>query len=318
MAHTTRLRKGIICSLGAILLLGAGPVPEPGPTPTFAFGPHVNGSAHWQGKVPWRDAAGNPLPFSSHEEVLEFLRTAEVIAREPLPNGITHPEKVLLEKDGLRVHAILRGYERRRDVALDTFSGDTEVDDLKDSGVSEAAAYELARMLGLPFIPPTVRRIVGNREGTLQLWIEDSMTARQHLDRGDSPPHADWWRGVMQTLAIFDNLVFNTDRHVGNLLIDGQWQVWFIDHTRAFQQERALRNPEAIRFSERHLWERLRGLSDDEIRAHLAPYLSGREIMALLARRERLVHHIEGLIDERGERAVLFDYSYDLKDWRNR
>jgi len=266
----------------------------------------------------WLDAAGLPLPFSSQEEVLDFLRTATVIERESLPNGITRPEKMLLERDGVRAHAIFRGYRRHAEVSVDAITGEVTRHELRDSGISEAAAYELARLLDLSFVPPTVRRIIDNREGTLQLWIEHATTARDHMERGEKPPNADWWRGITQTLAIFDNLLFNTDRHVGNLLIDERWNVWFIDHTRAFQPRRELRNPEVIDFSERRLWERLRDLPDEVIRARLAPYLDESEMMSLLARRQRLVHHIEHLIDERGERAVLFDYSYDLSMWRDR
>ncbi|MGD8328302.1 MAG: hypothetical protein PVJ49_02620 [Acidobacteriota bacterium] len=266
----------------------------------------------------WLDAAGRPLPFYSAEEVLDFLRTATVLEREALPNGITHPEKVLLEKNGVQAHAIFRGYRRQPEVSIDPITGEMTRDDLNDSGIAEAAAYELAVLLELPFVPPTVRRIIDNREGTLQLWIEHASTARDRMERGEKPPNADWWRGITQTLAIFDNLLFNTDRHVGNLLIDERWNVWFIDHTRAFQPHRELRNPEVIEFSERRLWERLRDLPDEIIRECLAPYLDESEMMSLLARRHRLVNHIGHLIDERGERAVLFDYSYDLSMWRDR
>jgi len=146
----------------------------------------------------------------------------------------------------------------------------------------------------------------------------DAATAREHTERGDVPPHGDWWRGINQTLTIFDNLVFNTDRHTGNLLIGDDWRVWFIDHTRAFQTRRELRNPESIEFIQRRLWRRLEDLPDEEVRERLAPYLGGRELMALLARRRHLVRHIEGLIARRGERAVLFDYSYDLAAWNGR
>lgn len=59
-------------------------------------------------------------------------------------------------------------------------------------------------------------------------------------------------------------------------------------------------------------------LPDHEIRERLSPYLGGHEMMALLARRDRLVSHLEGLIERNGEDSVLFDYSYDLAAWRRR
>lgn len=266
----------------------------------------------------WRDAAGRPLPFRTAAEVTEFLRTAAVIESTPLPTGFTRPRKLLLEKGDVRAHAVFRSYERRQERAVDPITGRPVYDDFTDSALSEFAAWELAQMLELPFVPPTAVRVIDNREGTVQLWIEHADTAGDMHERGEQPPNADWWRGIIQTLAIFDNLTFNTDRHGDNLLIDQDWRVWFIDHTRAFQSRRTLRNPESIAFAERHLWQRLQTLSDDEIRSRLGPYLGPEEMMALLARRERLVRYIEELIDERGERAVLFDYSYDLSSWRRR
>ena len=110
----------------------------------------------------------------------------------------------------------------------------------------------------------------------------------------------------MQSLRIWDNLIFNADRNTGNFLIDPNWGVWFVDHTRAFQTRRDLRNLESITFCERLMWERLRTLTDDEIVTRLAPYLDGREIGALLKRRERIVKHIQSLIQEKGESAVIF------------
>ena len=179
----------------------------------------------------------------------------------------------------------------------------------------EAAAYELATLLELPFVPPTARRVIDNRDGTLQLWIEAAMSEKERQERVLEPPNATWWRGVLQTLVIFDNLIFNADRNTGNLLIDADWDVWFIDHTRAFQTRRDLRNPQFITFCERRLWERLSSLTDDEIRRSMSAYLDGREIGALIRRRARIVEHIEKLIAEKGPDAVLFDYEYDVSTW---
>jgi hypothetical protein len=33
-------------------------------------------------------------------------------------------------------------------------------------------------------------------------------------------------------MRAFDQLIYNTDRNLGNLLIDGDWRIWMIDHTR--------------------------------------------------------------------------------------
>jgi hypothetical protein len=263
----------------------------------------------------WRGPTGAPLPFASGAEAIEFLRTAKVVSSVEIPEGSTTPLRMLLEKDGVQARAIFRSFERVQERVIDPDSGQTRFRPFRDSSTFEAAAYDLAALLGLPFVPPTVRRVIDNRDGTLQLWIESAMSEKERQERGIAPPNEDWWRGVLQTLVIFDNLIFNADRNTGNLLIDPAWRVWFIDHTRAFQENRSLRNPEHITFCERRLFERLRDLSDDEIRDAMLPYLDGREIGALLRRRERIVEHIDKLIEENGEDAVLFSYSYNLADW---
>ena len=56
----------------------------------------------------WRGPDGKPLPFQSHVEIKEFLRTAEVTSKERIGEGINNPLKVLLEKKGVRMHAIFR------------------------------------------------------------------------------------------------------------------------------------------------------------------------------------------------------------------
>lgn len=264
----------------------------------------------------WRDPEGNPLPFRDSADAVDFLRNATIASISEVGEGSTRPKKVLLERNGVRAQAIFRSFERVQERVVDPDTGQTRFQPFKDSALFEAAAYELATMLGLPFVPPTARRVVDNRDGTLQLWIESAISETQRQERGIEPPNATWWRGILQTLVIFDNLVSNADRNTTNLLIDPEWGVWFIDHTRAFQQDRDLRNPEHIGFVERRLFRRLRDLPDADISARMSPYLDGREIGALLRRRARIVEHIEALIESEGEEAVLFDYSYNVDDWR--
>lgn len=264
--------------------------------------------------VLWRGPDGQPLPLFTHKAAIQFLRSAQVVSRTELPSGWTRPQKLLLERDGIRLHAIFRTYERAQEPIEDPLTGLPVAGSVKDSAMFEVAAYELAMMLDLRLVPPTVRRTIDNRDGTLQLWIETAMTEGVRRERAIEPPSGTWWRGIMQTMQIFDTLVWNADRHSGNLLIDPDWGVWFIDHTLAFQTRRDLQL-ESINFCERRLWERLRTLSDDGIAKQLAPYLDGREIGSLLSRRERIVKHIEKLIATRGIDEVIFDYSHDIADW---
>ena len=52
--------------------------------------------------------ASEPLPFRTDEEVLEFLRTAKVISGRTVKVGVNGIEKLLLKKDGIRMHVAFR------------------------------------------------------------------------------------------------------------------------------------------------------------------------------------------------------------------
>ncbi len=107
-------------------------------------------------------------------------------------------------------------------------------------------------------------------------------------------------------MHVFDNLIANSDRNQGNLLVDADWTIWFIDHSRGFGRSSRLPYPEKVRACERGLWKSLRELDEETVRQRLTPYLEGKEISALLSRRKKLIKHIQKLIDKNGEDAVLF------------
>ena len=49
----------------------------------------------------WVGPEGQPLPFGTDEEILEFLRTAEVVDIENIEIGVTRPRRITLEKGGI-------------------------------------------------------------------------------------------------------------------------------------------------------------------------------------------------------------------------
>jgi len=117
---------------------------------------------------------GRFLPFTTDAEVLAFLADAEVLSVDEIPVGITNPVKVLLEKDGIRAHAVYR--------VVDEIHEETRLSDgrlrqrLRDSAILEVAAYKLSIMLGMNTVPPAVERRISRDHGTLQLWIENTVT----------------------------------------------------------------------------------------------------------------------------------------------
>ncbi len=256
----------------------------------------------------WLGPDGEQLSFRSNEEIEEFLRTAEIVSRERVGEGINNPLRVLLEKDGIQMYAVFR------DVRVQ--SPQMKMDDgtikqfFRDDARFECAAYELSKLLGLDTVPPAVERKIRGQQGTLQAWVENVTTQKALREETDIPPSGgiNRWRWIMQrqNIYIFDNLIYNEDRNLGNILIEPDWKLWMIDHTRAFRRWKELMNPEQVQFAERSLWEKLQALDETEVRERLERFLNPAEMKGLIERTSLLVDHIQKLIDERGEKDVLF------------
>ncbi len=274
------------------------PVDPPGPGPHPAAEPD---SPRRQLTGP----DGEPLPFANDEELLQFLRTATVIDSVEVGEGVTRPRRLTLEAGGVRVRAVFHDVQiRKTRVHL---RGQGFIMDFKDAFENQIAAYEVSLLLGMDNVPPAVRREVAGVEGSVALWIEGAMRERDRLDRGIEPPDRGRWLESFYDMRVFDNLIFNTDRNAGNILLDGSWKLWMIDHTRAFGNAAGLFEPEKIVRCSRPLWNRLRQLSAANVDRRLSPYLSIFEIRALFKRRDKLVQLIEREIARRGEDGVLFD-----------
>ncbi len=252
----------------------------------------------------WFGPDGEVIPLRTDEEILDFLRTAEVVSMQGIKRGITKPRKVLLERDGVQLHAVFRYLSKQKQRSR--VHGAVRWY-FRDDFIFECAAYELSRVLGQHSVPPVVPRKINGRKGTLQVWIENAMTEEMRRDRKLYAPDSVRWSHQRQQRLAFDLLVFNEDRNLGNTLIDQFWNVWLIDHTRAFHNLHQLRNPKRLRHCDRLFWERLNTLDREVVRERVKPFLRKNEIKALFRRWDRLIDFIQGLIEAKGEDFVLFE-----------
>ncbi len=268
----------------------------------------VSASPQLNPRPVWLGVGGTPLPFTDDEEVLAFLRTADVLSMSEIDSGKTQPQLVELEKDGVRARAIFHDVDSRRElVRVDGRFREV----FHDSWRSQVAAYAMARLLGFDNVAPTVARTFEEHEGSLQLWLENPglRTNNDRLQSLDHPPDIDSWLHQEWSMEVFDALVFNEDRHGDNILVDDNWTLWMIDHTRAFQTDSEIHNREELERIERGLLARLRDLDDDQLVPMLGPYIERAQINSILDRRDAILEHFEELIEERGEAAVVYDAS---------
>ncbi len=204
----------------------------------------------------YTDVEGNPLPFQDSSSILKALKTGEIVEREIMSRGVANNIKLVLDYQGTRFHAVLRLIN----VTEEEETGSVRmVVKYRDTYIFEAAAFELNELLGIRRIPPTTIRRVDDAEGSIQIWME-GMTPEDIMleqDRLRPPDRNRWWqqKGVMW---VFDALIANTDRNQGNLLIDEDWNLWLIDHTRAFRETSVLFSVNDLKLCERGLWTRRR------------------------------------------------------------
>jgi hypothetical protein len=255
------------------------------------------------------DVEGHALPFQSDEEIEDYLRAAEVVSLDKIPVGVTRPRKALLNREDLRVHAVFKNLDDTKSMVRDpTATGQGKLYiKWRDSFIYDVAAYHIDRLLHFDRVPPIVLRKIKGKDGSLQIWLEGTITEATRREESFKPPDVARFHQQRSTMHVFDNLVANRDANLGNTLIDGNWRLWYIDCTRCFGQSTDLLYPEMVTHCDRALWEALKGLDKEAAERNLSSYLGPGEIDALLVRRDKLVERLQARIDEWGEDLVLFD-----------
>ncbi|MCW5966144.1 MAG: hypothetical protein KIT83_19050 [Bryobacterales bacterium] len=239
------------------------------------------------------------------DEKKAFLRSAKLVDSRDVGEGVTHSQRITLSSNGLVHDAHLQIIDERKDVLRTSRAVQLY---FRDSYKFNVAAYELSEMLGLDMVPVSVERKVGLNRGAVTWWVDDvAMSGRQRFEKKVDAPDPERWTRQVETVRVFDELIGNTDRHLGNLLITGDWQLWMVDHTRAFRRNRALRNPAILKRCDRQLLHALRNLDEASAVAMLDRYLDHRETLALLVRAKLIVEHFDARVAKYGETKVLFD-----------
>jgi hypothetical protein len=247
---------------------------------------------------------GRPAPTVAVQE--QFLREAKVGKVKGVKKGITGTQRATLS-DGARTHdASIQIIDESR--ARFESMRRTEFN-FRDYWGYNVAAYRLGLLLGIDMIPPSVSRRFGQHEAAFTWWVDDViMDEQSRLKSGIRPPDPASWAAQVHILRVFDELIANTDRNQGNMLIDRQWKVWLIDHTRAFRTSRRLQAPQSVRRCDRTLLAKMRALTLEAMTMELDDHLTPSEMQAVLARRDLLVAWIESL----GPQAL-----YDLQEPRS-
>lgn len=237
-----------------------------------------------------------------------FLASAEVVGRHQItgPGAVTEPWVLTLRSGPIERQTLWKDVDGRPKGTLDCWR-------------YEVAAYRLDKALGLGMVPATVERHESGRPGSCQLFADGAEPLRDKMERSEemSPAAVVHWRRGGYLQQAFDNLIGNSDRSQGNILLTPDWRWVLIDHSRAFRTEAAytkalpfdekmLPDGELMKELPRAFVERLRALDEAAITAAVGPYLDKKEIRATTARKALLLAWIDAAIAKVGDAKFLY------------
>ncbi len=249
-------------------------------------------------QTPAAVAAAPSTPQLSLEQQEAFLKSAKIVRTRGVNKGVTGTLRGTLSDGTLTHDAHIQSIDERK--AEFRSSRGTEIN-FRDYWGYNVAAYRIDRLLELDMIPPSVERTFQGKAAAFTWWVDDIlMDEGERLKQKVTAPDSSLWNEQLWHVRLFDQLIHNVDRNLGNLLIDKNWTVWMIDHSRAFRLFDKIKTPANISKCDRHVFERLKALDAPMLKAAMEDYLTGPEQRALLARRTEIV----ALLEKAGESAL--------------
>jgi hypothetical protein len=239
------------------------------------------------------------------EEIERFLADASMRLGKTL-GGVTMARQAILERGGVSHFAVFKTIDEKRAGLTQLARGAGAELEFQDSWRTEIPAYELDKLLNLGMVPVTVERVFQGIRGSLQAWVELKMSEADRLKNKISAPNVEEWNQQIHKVRMFDNLIYNVDRHMNNIQVTSDWKVVLIDHSRAFRRFPQLRaERDMTRFS-RSLLAAMEKLDRTTLTARTSKYLDRYQIDGILERRDLIVARARRLAAENGEAAVYF------------
>jgi hypothetical protein len=239
-------------------------------------------------------------------ELEEYLKTAKLVSLADIGKGVTRSRKATFELNGVTESALFKIIDEKPMVGITTLE-DGRIDaEFQDSWKTEVAAYELDKMIGLGMVAATIERRLDNKVGSLQFWVTSVMTEKKRQKDNIRPSDPQAWNDQMNKLFVWDNLIFNVDRNLDNILITDQWTMIAIDHSRTFRPYAKLQNQKLLTRFSRSLLAKMEALKEPDLKARVGKYLSPYQIQGVLKRRDLIVAYAKKLVAEKGEAAVMY------------
>ena len=99
-----------------------------------------------------------------------------------------------------------------------------------DSYKYNIAAYQLSELLGIDdMLPVYVEREWDGHPGSLSWWLPVKMDELERQKQKLKAPDTDAWNKQMYKIRVFDELVYDSDANLTNVLIGEDWRIWRVD-----------------------------------------------------------------------------------------
>src|SRR5262245_40698051 len=167
-------------------------------------------------------------PELTREQKKEFLIKAKVVSSKHTSKGITDPYRLTLT-DGSTTHeGIFQAIDEHK-TSMQFADGHSEIN-FVDSYNYNIAGYTLAEMIGMDdMVPVYVERKWNGLTGSLTWVVPVQMDEQDRIKRKVSSPDTDAWNKQMYKIRVFDELVYDTDPNLTNVLIGEKWRIWRVD-----------------------------------------------------------------------------------------
>lgn len=239
------------------------------------------------------------------DQIKQFLQTAQVVSSKQSSKGVTHPWRLTLSNGTITHDASFQPIDERK--PQKKFETGRMEFNFVDSYKYNIAAYRLAELIGVDdMLPVYVERKWQGQTGSLSWWLPVKMDDADRTAKKIEAPDTERWNKQMYRVRVFDELVYDTDPNLTNVLIGEDWTIWRIDFTRAFRTQKDLRGPQNLVKCDRQLLEKLRTLNRDELAAQTKSYLTKEEVNGVMARRDKIVATFDSMIAAKGEKEVLY------------
>ena len=240
-------------------------------------------------------SAQAPTPPLDDKAIEQFLLEAKVVRTRAAGKGVTGSLRATLS-DGTLTHdaQIQTIDEFKRE-----FHGPKGIErDFRDSWTYNVAAYRVARLMGMDMVPVSVERVWNGQRGAFTWWLDNVlMDEERRVKDNVQPPRPDCWLEQMHIVRMFDALIDNTDRNLGNIIYTKEWRVWAIDHTRAFRRASVPPGVAKLTKIDRGALAGLKALDFEALKREIGRYIPDAEIRLLLSRRDALVTQFTKLGD---------------------